>query len=131
VRRAAVVHALGELGRDTSVLAEAAKLVEREMQDPASVDANLAATLIALGALKGDAKVLDSYVQTFLKRKAERASPDLQARYLGSLSAFEDKATNQRVLAMCLDETVPQEQLRVVLSPMLARRATQRAAWSS
>ena len=129
VRRAAVVHALGELGRDPAVLAEAARLVENEMRDPASIDANLAGTVIALGALGGDAAVLQSYVQTYITRKHQRAAPELQARYLGSLSAFEDKAVNQRVLAMCLDETVPQEQLRSVLSPMLARRATQRAAW--
>ncbi|MEZ0310589.1 MAG: M1 family metallopeptidase [Myxococcota bacterium] len=129
VRRASIVYALGELGRDPKVLAEAARLVAREMEDPTAVDPNLAGTLVALGAVKGDNALLDSYVRVYLARKEARSTPDLQARYLGALSAFEDKKANARVLAMCLDETVPQEQLRVVIAPMLSRKATQRGAW--
>lgn len=130
VRRAAVVYALGELGRDPKVLAEAARLVKQEMDDPAAVDPNLAGTLVALGALKGDSALLQRYVDVYLKRKEARSTPDLQARYLGALSAFEDTKAQAKVLAMCLDETVPQEQLRVVIAPMLGRKATQRAAWT-
>jgi hypothetical protein len=129
VRRAAIVHAMGELGRDQRVLSEAEALVREEMAEPARFDANVAGTLVALGALNGGATVLKRYMDEYLRRKNERMSPDLQARYVGALSAFEDKDANARVLAMCLDETVPQEQLRVVIAPMLGRRATQKAAW--
>ncbi|MBC7794281.1 MAG: M1 family metallopeptidase, partial [Clostridia bacterium] len=122
VRRAAVVHAIGEFGRDQRVLSEAEELVKKEMADPASFDANVAGTLVALGALAGGSTVLERYVDEYLKRKDARMSPDLQARYINALSAFEDKDAHASVLRMCLDETIPQEQLRVVLAPMLGRR---------
>lgn len=129
VRRAAVVHALGELGRDQRVLSEAERLVTEEMQDPAAFDANVAGTLIALGGLNGGSTALKRYITEYLRRKEARMSPDLQSRFVGALSAFEDKAAHGEVLAMCLDETIPQEQLRVVIAPMLGRKATQRATW--
>ncbi|MEZ4270770.1 MAG: M1 family aminopeptidase [Myxococcota bacterium] len=129
VLRAAVIGALGEVGRDEGVLRQAEALVDDEMDDPKSVEANLASVLIALGAIRGDHKQLKRYVDTYLTRKEEQAAPELQSRYLSALACFEDEAIVRKVLKLCIDETVPQEQLRSVLVPMLSRRATQLATW--
>ncbi|HET6346696.1 MAG TPA: M1 family metallopeptidase, partial [Myxococcota bacterium] len=129
VQRALVIDALGEVGRDADVLAQAARWVDREMEDPRSVDPNLAGVLIALAALDGDAKRLERYVTTYTNRKTARMAPELQARYLNALSAFERPEIAKRVLDLCLDGTVPQEQLRVVLSSMLSRRANSERTW--
>ncbi len=129
VLRATVVHALGEVGRDPAVLAEAEQRVQEEMVDPSRVEANLAGVLTALAALRGDKERLDSFVATYSKRKKERAAPELQARYLSALGYFEEANVVNRVLRLCMDGTVPQEQLRTVLTPMLSRRATQLATW--
>ncbi|MBI3178349.1 MAG: M1 family metallopeptidase, partial [Deltaproteobacteria bacterium] len=90
VRRAAVVMGLGDVGNDAAVLSAAEREVEREMQDPVAVEPNLAGIVVQLAALRGDAKRLARYVETYLERKKKRASPELQARYLSALACFED-----------------------------------------
>ncbi len=131
VRRASVIGVLGDAGREQEVLAEAARRVGREMQDPSSVEPNLAGVLAMLSALQGDSARLDAYVKAFKKRKQERAAPELVSRYMSALGYFESPEVSRRVIDMCLDDTVPQEQLRTVLTPMISRAATQRAAWES
>jgi puromycin-sensitive aminopeptidase len=129
VRRAAVLGALGEIGRHPEVLHEAVAMMEMEQQDPYKVEANVAGTAIALSALVGDGARLKRFVQTYLRRKKEGSAPQLQARYLGALTLFEAKPAVTAILKMCLDETIAQEQLRSVLVPLLSRRATQKQTW--
>ncbi len=130
VRRAAVVYALGHVAGDKEVLKEATALMKRERRDATAVEANIAAVAINLSALTGDKRRLDSFVQTYLSRKAAGDSPELQSRYLSALAGFTRPATVKLVLSLCLDSTIPQEQLRVVLVPMLVGRATQIATWA-
>ena len=129
VRRAVIIDALGELGHDQTVLHEAWRRTEMEMDDPNACEPNLANIVIALSALEGDTKRLRRYVATYTARKNAGLAPELQARYLQALSAFEQPTACADVLKLCLDGTIPQEQLRVVLIPLLARRKTQQAAW--
>ena len=130
VRRAWVIDVLGTVGRDPEVLREAARQVGLEMDDPSAVEPNLAGIVTALAALEGDKKRLDSYVRTYLARKKNGSSPELQARYLSALTCFEKPDMAKKVLALCLDGTIPQEQLRAVLTPLLRRRATQQVTWT-
>ena len=129
VRRATVIDALGELGRDESVLHEAWSRVQGEMDDPGSCEPNMAGVIVSLGAQTGDKQRLKKYVATYQQRKKAGLAPELQSRYLQALSAFEDPKVVDAVLELSLDGTVPQEQLRVVLVPLLSRRKTQMATW--
>lgn len=129
VRRAEMVSVLGNVARDPAVLEQCERLAERERAQPASVEANLAGVVVALAALRGDEKRLDQHVVTFLERQKHNAAPELQQRYLSSLPLFIAKGLCSRVLALCLDGTVPQEQLRAVIVPLLGRRETQRETW--
>ena len=130
VRRAEVVSVLGNVARDPAVLEQCERLAERERAQPASVEANLAGVVVALAALRGDAARLEQHVKTFLARQKQNSAPELQQRYLSSLSLFIAKGLCSRVLALCLDGTVPQEQLRAVIVPLLGRRETQRETWA-
>ena len=130
LRRALIVDVLGDVGRDHAVLHEAARRLEDEIRDPTAVEPNLAGTLPSLAAIDGDSQLMLRFVATYTERKKARVSPELQARYLSALSAFEDKEAVAQVLNLCIDGTIPQEQLRVVLIPMLARRATQDVTWT-
>ncbi len=129
VRRAEVVAALGEVARDVSVLEQAERLAEREAVEPASVEPNLAAIVVGLAGLRGDRKRLDQHVKTFLQRQKANSTPELQQRYLSSLSHFIAPGLCEHVLELCVDGTVPQEQLRAVLEPLLWRRETQKQTW--
>jgi hypothetical protein len=77
--------------------------------------------MLSVAAVNGDAALLQKYVDTFLARRKAGAAPALQTRYLNVLSAFEDPAARARVLALCLDGTIPQENIGSVLSAMLTK----------
>ncbi|MBN1961420.1 MAG: M1 family metallopeptidase [Deltaproteobacteria bacterium] len=129
VRRAAVIRTLGDVGRDVSVLEEAERRAQVEMQQPANIDPNLAGVIVALGALRGGRERFDKYMHVYQDRKKQRTAPELQARYLGALYYFEDTEAIDMVLSSCLNGSIPQEQLRLVLIPLLTRNATQRTVW--
>lgn len=129
VRRATVVHLLGEVGRDAAVLREAEVRQRLEMMQPAAIEPNLAGTIVGLAALRGNAKLLKTYAEVYAARKGARSSPEAQARYLGALCRFETAGLASKVLSMCLDGTIPQEQLRTVLVSLLVRRASQDKTW--
>lgn len=129
-RRALIIDALGVVGRQAEVWAQAEERVELEMRDPASIEPNLAGVVVQLGAVRGDVQQYERYVRTFTERKKKKAAPELQSRYLGGLTSFEDPNIIEKVLRLCLDEVVPQEQLRTVLTPLLAKRASQQATWA-
>lgn len=130
VARAQVLASLGGLGADRAVLDAAKHYVDIELQDPSRVDANLAAMWCMLVAQDGSPAELKRFLQAYQKRKQNKLAPELQHRYLYALGAFEHPKANAQVLHWLLDDTIPQEQLRVLISPMLANRQTHAATWS-
>jgi puromycin-sensitive aminopeptidase len=130
VQRACIVGLLGDLAKDPEVLAEAHRQVDREVRNPAGIDANLAGVWVSLTAKDGNKALLERYVQVYQKRKRAGMAPELQARYLYALGAFERPEVVGAVLKMCLDGTIPQEQLRVIISPLLSRRTSGPQAWT-
>ncbi len=129
-RRATLVHLLGHVGQDPEIQRRALALCRREMADPRAVHPDLAPVVIHLAARTGDRGRLDQFVRTYLARRRMRLAPELQARYLHALARFEEPRAVDRVLRLCLDGTVPQDQLRLLLSPLLHGRSTGRRAWA-
>jgi puromycin-sensitive aminopeptidase len=128
-RRATVVYLLGHVARDPKILAHATELALREMRDPSAVHADIANVVVQLAAQRGDRALLDRFVRTYVARRRMRLAPEVQARYLHALGRFEEPAAVERVLSLCLDGTVPQDQLRAVLTPLLSARASNRRTW--
>ena len=104
--------------------------MQRELGDPAAVEPNLAGVVVQLAALTGDEARLDAMLAGYLARRRRRLAPELQSRYLNAFGWFEDAAAVRQVLGLCRDGTIPQDQLRSVLAPMLSSRAAGRAVWS-
>jgi puromycin-sensitive aminopeptidase len=128
--RAAVIDLMGFVGKDAQVLKEADHQATLEQQDPGAVDANIAGSWIALHASTGDSKRLAQLVGVYQERKSQGLSPEMCSRYLYALCAFEKPKAIAEVLGMTLDGTVPQEQLRVILSSLLMRKASGKATWT-
>jgi len=128
-RRATVLHGLGDLGRDPDVLRHARALATQENDHPELLEPNLARAVVLLAAIESDGRQLDHYVTSYQRRKYAGAPPELANRYLQALSFFEAAPAVRKVHAACKKGTVPQEQLRTVLAPMLARRPSQTLTW--
>jgi aminopeptidase N len=129
VARAAVVGALGELAREAAVLREAEARARAERADPASVDPNLAATVVRIAALRADRRRVGWFVEEYLARRDRRASPEEQMRWLLALGAVEEGAAVREVLGLSLTETVPQEQLVSLLRALLVRPQSADETW--
>lgn len=129
VRRAAIIGALGDIAEDSEILKSATLLAKQERTAPASVEPNLAGIAIRLAAKTGNSRFLKEATQTYLERQKNGASPELQLRYLMALSAVEKPTQIKKVLSYCLNGTIPQDQLRSILIPMLAHRKSQLIAW--
>jgi puromycin-sensitive aminopeptidase len=130
VRRGILLQALGRVGRDRSVLDEAKRRQTLEAKRPTSAEPNLAGAVVQLAAISGGVKLLEAYLATWRERRQARLSPELQSRYIGALAWFEDPAAVRRILRLCLDGTLPQDQLRLVLAPMLGSRHAGRPTWA-
>jgi puromycin-sensitive aminopeptidase len=129
-RRATLVHLLGHVCRDAEVLARANALAARELRDPLAVHPDVANVVVQLSAQTGDRARLERFVRTYAARRRLRLAPEVQSRYLHALGRFENRDAVDRVLTLCIDGTVPQDQLRAVLTPLLSGRTSNRRAWS-
>src|SRR5690606_31907784 len=107
-----------------------AEVIAREEQaDPTAVDANLAGVVVRLAAIRADKRRVDEIVTEYLARRERRAAPEEQVRWLRALPAVEKAAPLRTVLALTTTETIPQEQLVMVLRGLLARPTQALATW--
>ncbi|MBI5508347.1 MAG: M1 family metallopeptidase [Deltaproteobacteria bacterium] len=130
VRRAVLAQLLGRVGRDPGVIGEAKRRQIAEAKNPTAAEPNLAGTIVQIAALEGDRRLLASYLATYNARRRARMSPELQSRYIAALSWFEDLPTVKQIHRLVLDDTLPQDQLRLVLAPMLGSRQSGRDTWT-
>ena len=92
--RSQLFSVLGYYGKDPAVLAEANRIVEKYLADPASVDATLGQTALAIAARNGDAALFDR-----LQKVAETSTtPEFKEGALRLLAEFEDPALVERSL---------------------------------
>lgn len=129
VGRAYCMRLAGGLGRVESVRKEAARRLREEQRAPEAFDPNLAGTLVSLAARGGDLKRFKEFCAIYFARKKSGMTPSLQARYLEGMMSFEAPAANDLLLRMCREGAIPQEQLRTVLTSLVARRKQSARAW--
>lgn len=126
LRRATAIGALGELAGEPAVIAEATARLARYLDDPASLDANLASAVVGIAARRGDAALYQRYLE---RKRAAANDPEEEQRFLFGLTAFEDPALVDRSLAMTLtDEVRPQDRAHLY-ARLLGTRAARAAAW--
>ncbi|HEX3473068.1 MAG TPA: M1 family metallopeptidase [Silvibacterium sp.] len=123
--RATLFGALGNIGKDPEVIAQAKELANQYIADQSSVDATLAQTATAIAAINGDAAFFDK-----LQKIAETSTnPELQEGDLRMLAEFKDTALEKRSLDYAVSGKVKNQDSVIELLIMLRGADTRDLAW--
>jgi len=123
--RATLFGALGTIGKDPDVIAQARELAKQYVADQGSVDATLGQSAVAIAAINGDAAFFDQ-----LQKTAETsANPEVQEGALRMLAEFKDTALEKRSLDYTVSGKVRNQDAAIQLLIMLRGTDTQDMAW--
>jgi aminopeptidase N/puromycin-sensitive aminopeptidase len=123
--RAALFGLLGNIGSDPAIIADARKISEQYLINPASVDPTLAATALNVAALNGDPTFFDQ-----LQRVSQTSgNPQLRTQALRALAGFRDKAMVVRALDYALSGQVKNQDALGLVQIEMRDRRTRDAAW--
>jgi hypothetical protein len=125
ILRAQLLYTLGHAGGDPQVLAEAARLAQEALADPASVDGTLASTVFALAAQSGGS----SFYDKIMGRLKETSSPEEYYLLLDTLPRFRDPKLLSRTLRYALSPDVRGQDVPKLISAVMENSAGQRLAW--
>jgi aminopeptidase N len=123
--RSRLFNAEGYDARDPQVLAEARKLADKALDDPASVDRQLAAGALGLAALNGDQAFYDRVMAALKSAK----SPEEYYNYLFTLPQFSDPKLVQRTLEFAISPEVRSQDTLQVLASVMGSPEGQKQAW--
>jgi puromycin-sensitive aminopeptidase len=123
--RADLLRALGTLGDDRAAQAEARRLAGRYREDPAAVDASLAAAAIAVTAHAGG----EAEYAAFLEQFRTTPSPQDRWRYLFALARFREPAMVRRTQQMTLEGTIRPADGPYALRQMLLTVDARESTW--
>jgi puromycin-sensitive aminopeptidase len=126
LRRAALVGLLGDVAEWEPVVSAAASHCSAYLRDRTSLDANLADSVVTLGARTGEV----SRYESFLEAVGNAATPQERRRFLFVLGEFRDAKLVDRTLALTLRETVPTQDVVFVLIRLLSNRAARERTWA-
>jgi puromycin-sensitive aminopeptidase len=129
LRRASVISAMTSLAHSRDAVNEASKWADREADDPAGVDPNVAGTVVAAAAHFGDEARFKRYVGIYEGRKG-KSSPQETNRYLYSFAQFRDPELLGRTFDLMDEGTIPQEGIGPILRQMFTLRHAAPAAWN-
>jgi aminopeptidase N/puromycin-sensitive aminopeptidase len=116
---------LGYAGRDPEVLAQAGKLAQQALDNPAAVDPTLSRTIFSLAALNGDA----SFYDQVLDHAKTAQNPQLYYLYSDTLGAFTDPKLLSRTLDYALSPEVRSQDAPHAIARVMQNPAGQRVSW--
>jgi puromycin-sensitive aminopeptidase len=120
--RSSVLRALGTIGEDPDIKAEASRRFTAAAADPLHPDTESA--ILDIVASSGGAPEFDA----FLAHYRNPANPQEENRYLYALASFTDPALARRTFDLALSE-VRTQNAPFVLQSLVANRVTGPAAW--
>jgi len=123
--RANLLQVLGSTGRDPEALAEARKLTERTLENPAAVDSGLAGAAFSLAAMNGDSAFYDKLMAEMKSAK----TPELYYLYFYTLASFSDPQLLQRTLDFAISPEVRSQDSLGLIGAVMANSAGERLAW--
>ena len=123
--RGRIFGALGYGGRDPQVLADADKVTERVLDNPASVDRELAGTALGLSADRGDEALYNRILAAAKKAK----SPEEYYGFLYTLTQFSDPKLLTRTLELALSSDVRSQDSLGLVATVMGNRSGQRLGW--
>jgi aminopeptidase N len=124
--RSQLLGSLGYDARDPEALAEGRKLAEKALDDPASVDRQLAGGAFRLAALNGDSAFYDR-LMTGLKNPK---SPEEYYMRLFTLADFSDPALLQRTLDYAITPDVRSQDALGLITNVLRNPEGEKLAWT-
>jgi len=123
--RAELFGVLGTAG-DEAVLAQAHKIAEKYIADPASVDAEIAPAAVSLAATHGDSALYEQ----LLALSKSATNPDVQTTALFNLAAFTDPKLVTRTLDYLSSGGVRNQDSWILYSILLRDPETREQTWS-
>jgi aminopeptidase N len=123
--RARVLSTLGSTGRDPEVLAQARRLAQQALDNPAAVDGTMAYTVFSLAALNGDAALYDK----IMERMKKAGSPEEYYNLMGALTQFGDPKLLERTLQFALTPEVRSQDMPGVIAGVMENSLGSRLAW--
>ena len=123
--RARLFQALGYDARDPDVLAKAHQIADQALENPASVDREMAAGAFALAALKGDQALYDRLIGALKDPK----SPEEYYMYLFSLAQFSDAKLLQRTLDYAISPAVRSQDALGLITSVMSNPEGEKQAW--
>jgi aminopeptidase N len=125
--RARIMGVLGHAGRDPEVIAEARKITEQALRDPATIDHTIAFTAFRLAAENGDTALyndLMSHLQT------KGGSLEDYYIYFRAISRFKDPKLLERTLEFAISPSVRTQDSLGLISEVMENPAGTRVAWN-
>jgi aminopeptidase N/puromycin-sensitive aminopeptidase len=123
--RARLFNALGYDARDPEVLAQARKIADKALDNPASVDRELAGSAFRLAALSGDQAFYDRLLAGLKNAK----SPEEYYMSLFTLPHFGDPKLLQRTLDYAISPDVRSQDALGLISSVMSNPAGEKLAW--
>jgi aminopeptidase N len=124
--RARLFNSLGYDARDPEVLAQARKIADKALNDPASVDREMAGGALALAALNGDEAF---YVRLMTALKNPK-SPEEYYMYFYTLPQFSDPILLQRTLDYAVSPEVRSQDALGLVTSVMGNPAGEKLAWN-
>jgi aminopeptidase N len=119
--RAVVLSALGYVGHDPAVIAEAQKRLAAYFKDPKSLDPSLMRTALTLSARHGDDKLWAE-----IRARMEAApTPELHDGYMYALSDFPEPAQVERTLALVANGDIKKQDAAAMLGALVSEEKSQ------
>jgi alanyl aminopeptidase len=115
-----VLFAMGTLGQDPAVLAEATRVAHAWLTNPTKVDPELAGLALGHAAKRGDAAMFDRLIEVL----KTAPTPEVRQMARRGLTAFDAPPLVARALDLTLDGTLKTQDLRDVLLAFIRRRPT-------
>lgn len=123
--RSRVINALGYDAHDPQTLAEARKLANQALSDPASVDHQLAGGALGLAAINGD----EEYYNKLMVALKNTKTPEQYYGYLYTLPQFTDPKLLERTLEFAISSDVRSQDTLGVITNVLGNPEGEKVAW--
>jgi len=123
--RAQLLLTLGRTGRDPATVAEAHKITDQALQDPAAVDRELAFPALQLAAFTGDASLYDRILAAIKSAK----TPEEYYTQLLALAEFRDPKLLERTLQYAISPEVRSQDTLQLIDTVARNPAGERLAW--
>lgn len=124
--RGDLLRALGTMGEDAAVQAQAAALYSQHRDEPSGVDPNVWAAVIAVLGHTGDTARYEEFWARFRAAK----SPQEEQRYLYALGGFRDAELLARTLSATLNGDIRTQDAPLFLRSLLMAPSSRAAAWA-